>query len=191
MTYRVPETQIAPTFSGTFAGYMTGTLIGPFSELAGGDWLTISVSGTVGRLDGYANRPPIGVGTGTIIFNYTANLAADVFEGVSGCFADVDLRVQRDYIVVVTLLWKWNTNSQYSQDFALWANDSVTGVFPPKWVIYRQTDIYNAGLNIYQTYSAMFVLPNWKPGRYRIQLAHSPGGLLMDRWVQRGLLAVL
>ncbi len=185
--YRVPGAQVDAPVTGSFAGYNTGSLVGPFEELAGGDYMDLSVSGSRAMLTG--DRPPLAIGTGTIQMTYTANLAGGVYEGVSGCFCDVDILVQRTYIVHWTLNHRWGTTNWAIEWVGLWANGSVTGIFPAPGQIFGMDA--NAVTTQYVLTSGFFILPNWKPGRYRLQLVHGPNGSSQDRVVYRGTLAIL
>lgn len=151
--------------------------------MAGGDWIDFVNTGTMGFLDGSGGKPSLGFASGTVAMTYTANLGLATYEGVSGCFIDVDILTQRDYIVECTVVWRWASANWAITMYGLWANGSPTGIFPPLSPIGWRDEIRNASANttLVKVKSFFWILPNWKPGRYRLQLVHSPDNSSEDR----------
>jgi hypothetical protein len=187
----VPDTQAAPLFTGSFIadGGGGGGPLGPFLALAPGFGMTMGVTGSVGYIGGaFLNRPPLAWGgRQTVGMIYTANLAGGVFEGVSGCFCTLEVQEKRDYLVAVTLWWRWASANWAYEWVRISANGSATGILPPYWT--KQQDA-NPNTTEEDTRTFLFLLKDWEPGTYVLQVEHSPAGSDQNREINEGLIVV-
>jgi hypothetical protein len=190
MSLLVPETQAAFPFTGTFVANDGLGATAIFTALAGARGMAMNDGGDFLTLGGsFIDRPPLAWGgTGTVVMNYSANLAANQWENVSGAFVTVTITEKRDYAVLLTFQWYWNTTNWAYNIFRVLANGSETGIFPIYFYKFREQ---NASIGERELQSAVFYLRQWEPGTYTIQLQHSPWGSSQDRYVERALLIVL
>lgn len=189
--FRLPETQVAPTFTGTFVADNGAGAVSPFVLLAAvqGMALTGREDGMLGVGGAFINRPPLAWGgTGTVAMTYTANLGTDSWEGVSGCYFVVNITERRDYLVLVAAGYRWATSVAHYEYLRLTMNGSATGIMPPNWYKRRPT---NAVTSEYELSTCIFVLRDWEPGIYTGQLWHSPWGSTVDRAMNRAYMALL
>jgi hypothetical protein len=193
--FQVPETQIAPTFSGTLVAMASGIALGSVGALQTADWMTATISGSVGYLHALDSRPPLEFGgEATVGMTYTANLAANVFEGISGCYCTFEAKETRDYLVVLGVNWRWASANFAHQFLSISVNGSRTGtptgglLHPNRW---RKSINVNPDTTEYELRTVMFVVRDLEPGTYTIQGLHSPWGSSEDRAIARASIVVL
>lgn len=167
----------------------TGSYLGSALALASDDWIGVAITGSTAYLSGFRSRPPLAAsGTGTVIKNYTAELGVETYENIDGCNCTFVAKTLRDYAVLLTIDWQWQSGNWGYEYIRITANASATGIFPTRW-----TKSINAGPDTteYQPKTMMFILPNWKPGTYTIQAQHTPNNSGQDRYIRGGCVAVL
>jgi hypothetical protein len=188
--YHLPPEQAATSYSGTFVLLSAGVLLGSIDTLAPADWMAIGLTGTTAYVDGADSMPPLAWGgTGTVAMTYTANLGVDTYEGVSGAFCAFEAKASnRDYLVLVCLEYRFASANFAFENIRIVVNGSPTGIFPTKYNLQKNAvqDQTNVFLHTYA-----FVLPNWTPGTYTIQLQHTPDSASVDRAIRRAIVAVI
>ena len=190
MSLYVPETQAAFPFTGTFLADDGLGNVGIINAIAGARGMGLYDGGDFMLLGGEGvSRPPLGWGgTGTVPKDYTSDLAAGTYEIVTGAFALVTITEKRDYIVLVTFQWYWNSANWSYQHFRITANGSATGIFPAYY--YKQRDT-NPSVGEAELANGVFYLRQWQPGTYLIQLQHTPAGSAQNRYVEQAQIVVL
>ncbi len=179
MQRHIPEQAEVP-YTGTFVAVGTG-FYDSVEELQAGPWVDAVQTGTMGYIGGaFLNRPPLAWGgLSTVSMTYSANLAANVWEGISGLWCEFQALEQRDYVVMMTVMW-WGTSANWNYehftiDYGLGAS---TGCYPPEYGIQQDA---NADTSWVRLHTMNFVLPDLAPGNYRVQAYHSPWGSSLDR----------
>ena len=207
MTWKVPETQHTARWSGSFVREVSGVPDKSFVGLDNADWTRFTVTGTYVYVDEAGGRPPLSIGgLGTVARTYTDNLAANVMEGITGCFTGFTALVQRDYVVLMAVNWLWASNNNISEYFGLWlytgiyasnppAAGSPTGIYAPNQILPRTwrrsrptTPPYS---NEYDVRTMTFILRDLPSGSYTVLATHSPWGTSEDRGILKAFISVL
>lgn len=205
---KVPDTQHTARWSGTFVRELAGVPSKSFVGLDNADWTQFTITGSTVFIDQADGRPPLSWGgTGTLVYNYTDNLAFDVYEGITGTFCSFVAPLRRDYAVLATVNWLWASNNNIFEMFKLWL---YTGAYPngPTFAgtptgIYRGDQI-QPPLGWYRVRGTTppyptewdirtmtWMLMDLPSGSYTVQLAHCPWGQNIDRTVRLGVIVVL
>lgn len=178
---RVPQTQDLPPYSGTVVLLDVNALpLGSVETLAPGECMNLSISGTwcLVQAGPFARQPAAWGGQNTVAMTYTANLAASVWEGITGCFCDFNARERRDYLVLLTVCWRWASANWAYQYLGIQVDGSMAGMFPTSWT--KRIDANPDTTDVFYE-TVQFILPNWPPGVHRVQAMHSPWGASQDR----------
>lgn len=196
MTYRVPDTQIVPTFSGTFGLSIEGVASGSFEGLAADDWMSIVVSGTMGFISPRDGRPPIGWGgMGTLGLTYSDNTAGGAWDDITGCSCTFDARVERDYLVLLAVNWVYASSDWMYEYLGIGVNGSSTGVTFPNQVVpdawFRRRDTAPPFTNEYDMRLVPFIIRSLPTGTYTVQARHSPWGSNQNRGIVAGAAFVM
>jgi hypothetical protein len=195
MMQRVPQIQDAPPWTGTFVREIGAVPSGSFGGLEDEDWVRFTITGSTVFVSAADGRPPLSWGgTGTVMATYSADVAANVWENITGCFCVFDALVRRDYCVLLTVDWMWASANWIYEYFSLRVNGSTTGVTrpdqmqPANW--YRARDTNPPYTNEYDIRTMTFMLMDLPTGTYTVQAVHCPWGSAQDRSILRGYIAV-
>jgi len=184
------QRQADAPYSGTFAAVQAGVLGSP-ALLQPGALLSAGITGAMGYFGGaFLDRPPLVSNfTGTFVMNYTADLGANVYQGISGCYVDLTVLQQRNFLVLLTLCTQPTTTTQNWRHYTLdIGRGPTTGVYPPDWYIQYDANVETSYARIYHMHFLLLSLPT---GTYRIQAYYSPWGKTYNETVHVGAIAVV
>lgn len=191
MMQRVPETQVMPPFTGSFVGVEAGSVLGSFLAIQPVDWMTTGLTGTVGFIGGsFIDRSPLAWGgSGTNQFTYTANTAAGAYDNITGCFCDFVAKEQRDYLVLLSVCWQWQSANWSYQILHISLTPAAVTIAPSGG--WRKSRDSNPTTTDFELRTVQFVLPNLPRGSYRVQALHSPFSSSQDRKIWTAYVTVL
>lgn len=173
MTFYVPDTQMDVPVSGSLAVESGQTLLGSVRALAPGPWMAVGTTGTTAWLDSWQGHSPVKASaTGTV--NMTAGGVGTTFYTISGAYLNWTAPEQRDYVVLVTVLYNYSTANWAHANWRIQDNGSETGIFPSQW---RRTYDVAPNNDDYFLLTMLFVLPNWKKGDHQLRLQRNTGGV--------------